>query len=303
MKVIVMAKEKDLQILKNITILYVEDEDTIREHLSEFLRNRVGILYTAKNGQEGLDLFEKHKPDIVVTDIKMPIIDGVKMAETIKEKDHTVPIIVITAYADKDLVIKSINTGIDKYVLKPVKQNVLIDAVYKSAVVLLSYKDLRHQAVTDSLTGLYNRAKFNELLLKEIQRSKRYKTPISLILFDVDHFKSINDSCGHQVGDGVLQDLSGLVSGNIRDQDIIARWGGEEFVILTPENAVESAKELADKLRLIIEEYNFDDVDVVTCSFGVAQFTDNDTVESFVKRADDALYKAKEKGRNLVIVE
>jgi diguanylate cyclase (GGDEF)-like protein/PAS domain S-box-containing protein len=162
---------------------------------------------------------------------------------------------------------------------------------------------LKIQATTDVLTGIYNRLKFTEFLGQEIREARRYKHPLSQIMFDIDQFKNVNDSYGHLVGDDVLREVAGLVSGHIRHADILARWGGEEFMILTPHSGLEATSQLADKLRGIIQRHRYPSCPAtVTCSFGVTNFIDADTVESFTNRADSALYRAKNNGRNRVEV-
>jgi diguanylate cyclase (GGDEF)-like protein len=161
-------------------------------------------------------------------------------------------------------------------------------------------RDLRFQATTDPLTGLSNRLKFNQALAAEISRSTRYETPLSLVLYDVDNFKAVNDTHGHQIGDKVLVQLSRFVSSLLRNTDLLARWGGEEFVILTPGSDGEMAYQATEKLRNAIEQVGFDEIGTVTCSFGVAQYVHGDTAETLISRADDALYRAKLNGRNQV---
>jgi len=161
-------------------------------------------------------------------------------------------------------------------------------------------RDLRFQATTDPLTGVYNRLKFDQAMANEMLRAQRYHTPLSLVLYDVDHFKKVNDAHGHQVGDKVLIQLSRFVSGRIRATDLLARWGGEEFVILTPGCDGQMAYQAAEKLREAIGQVVTDKVGAVTSSFGVAQYADGDTAESFIARADEALYRAKIGGRNRV---
>lgn len=161
-------------------------------------------------------------------------------------------------------------------------------------------RNLDFRAATDPLTGLFNRRKFNQGMAAEMLRSQRYKTPLSLVMYDLDHFKKINDTHGHQVGDNVLVELSRIVAARIRDTDVLARWGGEEFVILTPGCTGDMACQLAENLRDAIRTHVIDNLEVVTCSFGVTQFEDSDTPQTFIARADEALYCAKANGRNWV---
>jgi diguanylate cyclase (GGDEF)-like protein len=160
--------------------------------------------------------------------------------------------------------------------------------------------DLRFRATTDPLTGLNNRRRFNEAMALEIFRSHRYETPLSLVLYDVDHFKKINDTHGHLVGDNVLIELSRLVASHIRKTDVLARWGGEEFAILLPDTNAAAARQFADKLRESISEVAFDAAGAMTCSIGVAQYENGMSPEAFIAGADEALYNAKINGRNRV---
>lgn len=156
---------------------------------------------------------------------------------------------------------------------------------------------------TDTLTGLNNRQYFNKILTYEFDRVKRYENKMSLIIFDIDHFKNVNDNFGHDIGDIVLKEVSGLVSFSIRKTDTLARWGGEEFVILLPSTPLDMAMEVAEKLRETIETYSFTKVKHMTCSFGVCEYKGEDDEKSFIKKADLALYRAKKNGRNKVCRE
>jgi diguanylate cyclase (GGDEF)-like protein len=161
-------------------------------------------------------------------------------------------------------------------------------------------RDLGLRAATDPLTGLFNRLRFDEALAEAIARGERYKMPFSLVLYDVDRFKAINDTYGHQVGDRVLVCLSELVSSLTRSPDLVARWGGEEFVILTHGLDLPMACQVAERLRMAIEQALFEQVGTITCSFGVAEYVVGDTAHSLLARADSALYRAKSRGRNRV---
>ncbi len=162
---------------------------------------------------------------------------------------------------------------------------------------------LKQQAMTDSLTGIFNRNGFNHALSMEIKRAQRYGSPISLIMLDIDHFKKINDTFGHNVGDDILKKITKLISENIRVYDIFARWGGEEFVILTPHTDSKHAALLAEKLRDLIATTNFAPVKKLTCSFGVTGLIkENCFAREMIDSADKALYEAKRGGRNRVCI-
>lgn len=161
-------------------------------------------------------------------------------------------------------------------------------------------RDLDYRAATDPLTGLFNRRKFDRSLAVEMLRAQRYGTPLALILFDIDRFKAINDNYGHQAGDAVLVELSRYSAAHIRASDILARWGGEEFVILCPGVDGTMARQLAGHLRDGFNALNHPGVGAVTCSFGVVEFVPSDSAQSILARADAALYRAKANGRDRV---
>jgi diguanylate cyclase (GGDEF)-like protein len=162
--------------------------------------------------------------------------------------------------------------------------------------------ELEKLATTDRLTQVFNRTKFHEVIKKELERAKRYSHSLSMIMFDIDHFKKVNDTYGHTVGDYVLQTLTQIVKENLREIDYLVRWGGEEFIIITPETDIEKAEVLAERIRKGTENYIFDQVGAITISLGVAQLKKDDTEDTFIKRVDDAMYLAKQKGRNRVEV-
>jgi diguanylate cyclase (GGDEF)-like protein len=157
-------------------------------------------------------------------------------------------------------------------------------------------------AETDPLTNIYNRRKFSRLLDQEIQRIERYGRPLSIVLVDIDHFKRVNDTYGHDTGDFVLRKITELIRENARISDILARYGGEEFVIILPETDIEGASKQIERMRKIIEKTSFDGVGNLTISAGITSYTGGDSCQSMITRADKALYLAKEEGRNRVRV-
>lgn len=161
-------------------------------------------------------------------------------------------------------------------------------------------EQLKQLATTDGLTGICNRRCFDGALAREINRSARFSSPLSIILFDVDHFKRINDTYGHQTGDQVLAQLAGAVGGTIRTTDLFARWGGEEFAVLLPGSGLNAGRLLAEKLRGVLENQPFAGVGQVTCSFGVAEYSPGDDAEALMKKVDLCMYQAKTSGRNRV---
>jgi diguanylate cyclase (GGDEF)-like protein len=162
--------------------------------------------------------------------------------------------------------------------------------------------ELKRLATTDNLTGAYNRRLFRETIWHEINRAVRYGEALTLVAFDIDHFKAVNDTFGHIRGDEVLKKIAEIVRDNIRTTDIFARTGGEEFALIAPSTDPASASEIAERLRETINSHSFDSIGTVTVSFGVAGFKKGDNINAFIDRADKALYNAKELGRNRVEV-
>ena len=160
---------------------------------------------------------------------------------------------------------------------------------------------LINKSERDQLTKIYNKAKFNKELNEEIEKAKRYNSDFGLIMYDIDHFKKANDNYGHDVGDKILIELTGLVRKAIRNIDILARWGGEEFMIITPNTNLNSTMKLAERLRKEISQHDFYKIENLTCSFGVTAYKEKDNIDSIIKRVDNALYEAKNSGRNKVI--
>ena len=159
--------------------------------------------------------------------------------------------------------------------------------------------DFERLAKTDALTNIHNRYSIMSILSNEINRSGRYDSSLSILMYDIDHFKTVNDTFGHDVGDKVLISLSNLVSSNIRDIDYIGRYGGEEFLIIMPNTSLEDASIYAERLRTIVEKYYFEEIENITISIGIVELED-DSINSIFKRVDDLLYKSKKNGRNRI---
>lgn len=163
-------------------------------------------------------------------------------------------------------------------------------------------KTIEKLSITDQLTTLYNRHYLEQAFTSEINRALRYKTDLSLIMVDIDHFKLVNDTYGHEVGDETLKSLADILKSYVRKTDIVGRWGGEEFIILAPNTNEDEAVIVAQKIRIAIENFEFKVVGHKTASFGISHYKDNDKREDFVNKADGALYRAKQQGRNRVEV-
>lgn len=164
-------------------------------------------------------------------------------------------------------------------------------------------RELQKMSVTDPLTGIFNRLKFNEELVRWINFSNRYGNPVSLVIFDIDDFKKINDSYGHMAGDAVLKKVAVIVNNAIRNTDVFARWGGEEFVILLPNTDLEQAWDVTERIRRNIERGSFCEEYGITCSFGLVQKRKDESGDSLIIRADKLMYNAKDRGKNTIVTQ
>ena len=181
--------------------------------------------------------------------------------------------------------------------------NAPLEALVRKRTKELEDKNFELQVLscTDQLTRIFNRRHIEESLSKEIQKSNRYNNPLSVILLDIDHFKSINDTYGHDIGDLVLIGIAETLTENIRITDMVGRWGGEEFIVVCPQTDGEFCRVLAERIRSKVENRNFHCIGCVTASFGITQLKQGDTVNTLIKRSDTCLYEAKNSGRNMVV--
>lgn len=177
-----------------------------------------------------------------------------------------------------------------------------IDSFLSISADITAKMELEKMASIDKLTDIYNRRMIDQFLQVEIEIASRHNEELSLMIIDIDHFKHVNDNYGHLVGDMVLSQLSKIISDNLRNSDIFGRYGGEEFLIICPKTNKDGAFILAEKLRIIVNDFTFDEVGHKTVSIGIAEFQTDDTIETLFKKADEALYEAKNSGRNRVCV-
>jgi diguanylate cyclase (GGDEF)-like protein len=282
---------------QDVKVLYVEDEVFSREKLLRILNRRFSDVHVAVDGEEGFQLYQKHQPDLVIADINMNQMSGLEMIEKIRHLNEKVQIIVTTAHDDNDTFIQCIENNVNHFIIKPIDLEQFLQAIQKSVHQIRIKRELSNM---DPLTKCFNRLKFEEILSSEMKRSVRYDHFFSIILMDIDYFKNINDDFGHQKGDEVLCTISTIVQQRIRESDVFARWGGEEFILLTPETNSRGAFELAKSIRCLINNFAFPGIGSVTCSFGIAEFSAGKSKQDLIIEADKALYLSKKKGRNRV---
>jgi diguanylate cyclase (GGDEF)-like protein len=406
-----------------LKVLLVEDDPVIQSTAKLLLSQIVDNVDVASNGNTGVQMYIESNPDVVISDIYMPEMDGLSMSRKILELDSAANIIILTSHQREDFLLDAINMGIRGFLSKPMhlekvyqliekffvsKQSKLelenyvhrIQAVFDSQesmvlttdreknisanksllqffnlesleeflekypyfldlfpdsektymqsifanstfqhkekkvklvskfnsesrifliksnfisqekIYVFTFTDiteieerwlhLEQKAFTDDLTKVYNRVKFCDMFEYEFMRMQREKTNLSLLMFDIDFFKSINDTFGHKVGDDVLVNLAIVVQKTIRKTDIFARWGGEEFMILLPSTDKEGAILLAEKIRSRIEEHDFGLAKSITVSIGITVVSPEEQLDVILLRVDAALYSAKHSGRNTI---
>jgi len=285
----------------------------------EVLRVRLGALgyriATAGDGETALQMVAKQPPDLILLDVMMPHMDGNEVAKRIKADKSLpfIPIIMQTALDTTHSKVTGLEAGADDYVTKPINYAEL-QARMNSALRLKRARDelaaknvqLAEMAITDSLTGVYNRRHLDERLDEMFDHSVRLHEPLSMVMFDIDHFKRVNDRHGHQAGDVVLAQFAQLLKHIARDIDRIGRYGGEEFMVLLPGTVLDAGVTFAKRARQEVEAHQFGyDGGSLTCSIsaGVAGWPHPQiqSRQQLVKAADDALYVAKSIGRNRVV--
>lgn len=297
----------------NARVLYIEDCKTDAAIIKRKLEAMKMSVEHYFNAAEALKAFQESTTnyDIIITDLLVEgSISGMGLIREVRKMipDRSkMPILVTSGFNDNSRRIELLHMGANEYIVKPI----IAEELAAQITNLVSTKQLFDQvkiqqeqlfqlAMTDQLTGLYNRHSLAKLLPKYFSHSVRHSSPLSLLLLDIDHFKRINDTYGHSKGDDVLRKFAQLITVNFRAEDLIARYGGEEFVVLMDNSSKEDAIEKANALRTYIENTPIEDIKI-TISIGVASTTNNSNFEILFNQADTALYHAKENGRNQTI--
>lgn len=292
-------------------ILVADDSKTNLAILINSLTHLGHEVIAARNGAEAIALFKKQRPDLVILDVVMEEMDGFECAKRIRElnTEDWIPIIFLSGAVDDENISRGINAGGDDYITKPFSDITLAAKI--KAMQRISDMRLKLCATTqklsilssiDPITSIYNRMEFNKKIIEKTDQAKRNKQPLALLYIDIDHFKRINDSLGHHVGDFILKETASRIMACIRENDILARLGGDEFAIILPnlgdsEKASHVAQKIIDALRPV---YKIAGHEIrISCSIGIACFSSPDQdFETLLQNADVAMYHAKEKGRN-----
>lgn len=385
--------------IANYSILYVEDDDSIRSNVVNSLSKKYAHVYEASNGKEAYELYTQLSPDIIITDIQMPQMDGLTLIEAIRLQNESIPIIITSAFSDSQKLLRAVKLHLVDYLIKPISRNslkvalesafskikkeqdidiispynelleavVIVDETFKiidgndKALALFQCKSrtrfkecrindfglmqgkiLKHtielkkgdgssfvakvqikdsvvankkvkiltivdlsqiilMLSADPLTNLQTRRTLEREFTNIQQLHKVQKKSLGAIFIDVDNFKKINDTCGHQFGDAVLQKLATVFRANVRQDDVVARWGGDEFLILLHNSNIAQTKAVATTLREAVVEMEYDDYDNFSCSFGIDTVQVDDSLDDVTKRIDKALLLAKKRSKNCIV--
>ncbi len=302
-------------------IVALDDNTQNLKLISDVLENAGYDVALCLSSQQLFDYLEEEMPDIMILDVMIPDMNGFEVCARIKgdRRLKDIPIIFLSAKTETMDIVNGLEAGGVDYITKPFRPIELIARI-RTHLEIKSIRDelklknkelselnekLEEYAIKDPLTKLYNRRMLITKFDEEISRCKRMKQTFSVILLDIDNFKEVNDHYGHNFGDEVLMVFSNLLMTSKRLEDLVARWGGEEFLIILPNTDQQGAGIVAERIRAQINLYQFVDKESlinISATFGVTEFLPEDTAEKMVKKADQALYYGKAHGRNQVVL-
>ncbi|MCK5220996.1 MAG: diguanylate cyclase, partial [Candidatus Aminicenantes bacterium] len=295
-----------------INLLIAEDDRVIRKIIEKSMKECGYNVFCVSDGEEAYRILENNNIQIAILDWMLPGIEGIELSRRIrsdKEKNYTY-IILLTSKKEQADMIDGFSAGVDDYITKPFDTNDLKARVKTGKRIIElqnqlieSQNRLREQATHDGLTNLLNRNAIFEIIEMEFARALRDKSPMGMIMMDIDHFKKINDTYGHQTGDDILQEVALRLKNGIRPYDNIGRYGGEEFLVVLPNCSIDQMLKVADRLRLKISGKKFKtrtkSLDVsISMGIIVAEYPYDKSPELLIKVIDKALYEAKDRGRN-----
>jgi len=300
------------------SVLIIDDDPRVRNEVKQILNqvNFFDIYYEANDGIEGFKILLNKDVDLILSDVMMPGMDGFKFLSMKRARPefNDIPVIMLTGAEDVKLKIKGLEQGASDYITKPFDPGELLARVKIHYNIKRLQEELKatnrrleELSNTDGLTKLYNRRYFMELMELEFQRAHRYQSKFGYVMMDIDHFKEFNDNYGHLLGDRILYEIAQILQENLRVNDVVGRYGGEEFALFMPETDLKGALVVAERYRKRVEDFvlvgegkKFK----VTISLGVACYPHPgiNSVDDLIRLADNALYKAKRNGRNRVEV-
>ncbi len=298
----------------NGRVLVVDDKAASRERIERALRDRQNVEFEA-SPEEALFRATEDEYDLLIVSLAFAEFDALRLCSQLRsmEKTRHLPILLIAEQEDTGRVLRGLDMGVNDYVLRPIDPNELIARVMTQIRrkryadrLRTNYQQSLELALTDPLTGLYNRRYMETHIETLAERARQSHRPFSLVMLDIDHFKPVNDTYGHDAGDEVLREFALRIQHNLRGIDLACRFGGEEFVIVMPDADIATAQAVGERLRAYVAAAPFlvsngeTRLDV-TISVGVSTRLDGDRPEMILKRADEALYRAKRSGRNRVV--
>ncbi|MFQ5768785.1 MAG: diguanylate cyclase [Acidobacteriota bacterium] len=307
------------------TVLVVDDDTDTVATLSRWLHSKQYAVLSSNSGEEALEMASRQRPDVVLLDVSLNDIDGITVAGRLRADRRTagLPIIFVTGHKESRYKIACFEAGADDYVTKPLdflevetrlravlKKKDLRDELERTNRALRrANRALKKLLITDEKTQLYNYRFLRERIGEEFKRAVRYDNPLSCIMLDLDHFKDINDTLGHRIGDRVLEEFGVILTDSARETDLVVRYGGEEFIIILPHTSTRQAMTVAERIRrsTMRRTFTVDEAPLkLTVSCGVSTYPANPAIrndEDLVRTADRALYEAKEAGRNRTVAD
>ena len=295
-------------------LLIVDDDEAVRVLLQDLLEESGYTVHTAKSGEEALQMIRVSTHDIIITDLRLSGMHGLELVKEVKAIDPGIDVVVMTGYASVNSAVESMKAGAIDYITKPFNSDHIKMVVQKS-LERREYQRLAQErefykvlSSIDGLTELYNYRYMHQYLKLELERERRYKRHLSLLMVDIDNFKSYNDLYGHMVGDLVLRRLASILRNATRGCDVLCRYGGEEFAIMLPETSKEEAIIVCERIRKSVERTQMIDekgntVGNVSVTIGLASFPeDADNKDDLIDNADKALYQGKRAGKNCIFL-
>ena len=300
--------------MSGFSVLVADDSPVYRKLVEHALAEDCSSVLFANSGHQAIEIFERENPDLVITDWMMPDLTGIELCQKIRSGVHPsyTYVIILTSNAEKESVVKGLSAGADDYLTKPFHRDELVARVRVGRRLIDLHRQieaknqlLEELALTDPLTGLPNRRAIEAWSVRQLSGAARYGFPLWVVMADLDHFKSVNDTYGHEAGDAVLKKFAEVLRANTRLSDISGRTGGEEFLLVVTHADESGAMIVVERIRKELEAERFlwkGSKVQVTASFGIAGFSGKHAPEfsDLVAEADAALYRAKHQGRNRI---
>lgn len=299
-------------------ILLVDDDPALRLFVESTLKKEGHDVHSLPDADDVTEQLDRFTPDLLILDLTLPNISGYDVLKNVRKEARfdTIPIVLFSGQNDTKAKIKGLDLGAVDYLVKPIppeelaaRVRALIRQKKRQDELLAEYKRLSELSLTDPLTGAYNRRALNTFLRSRLAEASRHNTPFSCVMFDLDHFKSVNDTHGHDTGDLVLREVAALTIALFRQEDALVRFGGEEFLAILQHTSKEGARTFAERLRSEVAGRIFNEDKhplEITLSAGVSSFPDDGGFEDpheMITLADRRLYVAKGNGRNRVVFE